>query len=32
MKTYLDGGAKKDRGDDLRRNIELNKTWTSEGK
>ena len=32
MKTYLDGGAKKDRDDDLRRNIELNKKWASEGK
>ena len=32
MKVYLAGGAKKDRDDELRRNIELNKKWASEGK
>jgi arylsulfatase A-like enzyme len=32
MKVYLAGGAKKDRGDELRRNIELNKKWAGEGK
>ena len=32
MKKYLAAGAKKDRGDDFRRNIELNKKWASEGK
>ena len=32
MNTYLAAGAKKDRGDELRRNIELNKKWASEGK
>jgi arylsulfatase A-like enzyme len=32
MKVYLGGGASKDRTDELRRNIELNKKWASEGK
>jgi hypothetical protein len=32
MRVYLGGGAKRDRDDELRRNIELNKKWASEGK
>jgi hypothetical protein len=32
MKVYLAGGATKGGGDELRRNIELNKKWASEGK
>jgi arylsulfatase A-like enzyme len=32
MTVYLAGGAKKDGGDELRRNIELNKKWANEGR
>lgn len=32
MKVYLAGGGKKAQSDELRRNIELNRKWASEGK
>ena len=32
MKVYLGGGAKKDKNEELLRNIELNKKWAQDGK